>query len=166
TGQTPALLELGSPDGMYAMEMVEEQPEDARTRQIFDDITSTLSLSSINSDYRTLALWPGYLEAAWTKVKPISQTSDYESAADRLRENSRKLARSLPLPIYLSPKAVEDTGDDVNEILKTTGNFERILPPLILNIALLILDFEDDAARLLSPFPPQIRHAISAEGQL
>jgi hypothetical protein len=59
------LITRGAPAKMYPMEMVAEKPQDKRLRDLFDDIKQTLSLSSINSDYRTLALWPDYLAAAW-----------------------------------------------------------------------------------------------------
>ena len=40
------------------MDMVAEEPEDETVREVFRDIKTTLDLPNINSDYRTLALWP------------------------------------------------------------------------------------------------------------
>jgi hypothetical protein len=50
---------------------------------VFRDIKKTLGLSQINSDYRTLALWPDYLEAAWKGLKPVTQSDEYRQAARR-----------------------------------------------------------------------------------
>lgn len=63
TGDTPERIESGEPAKMFPMEMVEEESEDEQLRELFEDIKSTLGLSSINSDYRTLGLWPDYLPA-------------------------------------------------------------------------------------------------------
>jgi len=109
--------------------------------KIFEDIKETLSLSSINSDYRTLGLWADYLEAAWNQLKPIVQTDEYKNASDNLRTAAQNLASRFPA-IALSKKQVEDLGEDADEILKTTEKFERLLPSLIINISLLSLEWK------------------------
>lgn len=155
---------LGPPDGMFPMEMVEEGEEEKRIKAIFEDIASTLSLATINSDYRTLALWPEYLDQAWRALKPITQTVEYNSAADRIRELAREFAQRLPAPAGLTSATVKDTGENVDQILKTTSNFERILPPLILNIAILTGECETDDSRLVSPFPAELRKPLFSGG--
>lgn len=151
--QEPERVQRGAPAGMYPMEMVDEDPNDKRVEAVFRDIKTTLGLSQINSDYRTLALWPDYLEAAWTGLKPITQRNEYRQAADALRERSRALARALPLPVPLSRERIEETGEDVDKVMQTTEKFEQLLPGLILNIALLALDRADAEALVRSPFP-------------
>ncbi len=147
------LIARGAPAGMYPMEMVDEDPESNQVEKVFRDIKKTLGLSQINSDYRTLALWPDYLEAAWKGLKPITQRDEYRTAADVLRERSRTLARRLPHPIPLSPEQVEALGEDADEVMQTTERFEQLLPGLILNIALLALDWAEPEALARSPFP-------------
>ena len=78
------------------MEMVDEEPSDKRLRQLFSDIKKTLQLSSINSDYRTLALWPDYLEPAWGALKPVVQTEAYREAAVALGDHARAAADRFP----------------------------------------------------------------------
>ena len=74
TAQTKTeLIDLGAPGKMYSMEMEDENPSDERIANVFTDIKESLSLSSVNSDYRTLALWPDYLKAAWDRLKPVVQ---------------------------------------------------------------------------------------------
>lgn len=150
------LIERGIPAKMYPMEMVPEDPLDERLAAIFEDIKETLSLSSINSDYRTLGLWTDYLEAAWDALKPITQTERYREASDRLREISRELSVNLP-PVSLSKQQVEDLGEDADEILKTTEKFELLLPSLIINISLLSLDWKPAEGLGKSPFPAASR---------
>lgn len=59
--QDHELITRGIPLRMYPMEMIDEAPDDATLRRTFRDIQRTLGLPGINSDYRTLALWPEYL---------------------------------------------------------------------------------------------------------
>jgi hypothetical protein len=146
-------LERGEPEKMYPMEMVADEPDDPALRDLFDDIKRTLSLASINSDYRTLALWPEYLAAAWAGLKPIIARHAYRTAADELRQLARSLARTLPHPIPLSRQRVQDLGEDAEAILETTATFEQLLPPLILNIALCELDWLPADVLCRSPFP-------------
>jgi pimeloyl-ACP methyl ester carboxylesterase len=127
----------GEPAKMYPMEMEEEKPDDKAVRRLFKDIQKTLSLPSINSDYRTLALWPDYLEAAWQRLKPVCQSPEFTQASDQLRQKAQELAGQLPHPMALSLGRVRELGEDADSVLETTKTFERLLPGLILNIAIL-----------------------------
>lgn len=149
----PELIQRGAPAGMYPMEMVDDDPESKQVESVFRDIKKTLGLSQINSDYRTLALWPDYLEAAWKGLKPVTQRDEYRQAADALRERSRTLARRLPHPVALTREQVEALGEDADEVIQTTEKFEQLLPGLILNIALLALDWTEPEELARSPFP-------------
>jgi hypothetical protein len=75
-GDAVELIERGIPAKMYPMEMVSDEPDEELVKQTFEDIKRTLSLPSVNSDYRTLALWPDYLAAAWSELKPIVQREE------------------------------------------------------------------------------------------
>lgn len=156
------LIERGVPARMYPMEMVSTEPEEERIRKLFEDIKQTLSLSSINSDYRTLALWPDYLADGWEKLKPIVQSDEYRQASDNLRETARSLAQRLLLPVPLSRERAEELGEDADEISKTTEKFERLLPSLIINIALFSLDWKTPETLAQSPFPAATRGNASA----
>lgn len=151
------LIRRGAPAKMYPMEMVAEKPPDKRLRDLFDDIKQTLSLSSINSDYRTLALWPDYLAAAWAWLKPIAEGEEYRQASGSLCDAARLPARSLSYPISLSYERMKDLGEDIGEVAKTTNQFEAILPSLIINIALLGLDWYTSEECARSPFPAEPR---------
>ena len=70
---------LGAPRDMLDLEMEDEDCDDPHIETIFVDIKDTLSLPSVNSDYRTLALWPDYLSLAWQRLKPLTQSSAYGS---------------------------------------------------------------------------------------
>ncbi|GAA5505782.1 (R)-2-haloacid dehalogenase [Novipirellula caenicola] len=152
----------GVPAEMAALEMEDENPSDEQLQTLFSDITETLSLRSINSDYRSLALWPNYLDAVWRNLKPKVQSPAYTAAADHLRERSRRLASELPYPVPLSRTRLEGEGIDFDETLRSCETFEQLLPGLILNIAMCLRDWQPDDALLQSPFPAT---AISPNSQ-
>ncbi|WP_372716455.1 halocarboxylic acid dehydrogenase DehI family protein [Novipirellula sp.] len=152
----------GVPAEMAALEMEDENPSDEQLQTLFSDITDTLSLRSINSDYRSLALWPNYLDAVWRELKPKVQSPAHATAADHLRERSRRLASELPYPVPLSRTRLEGEGIDFDETLESCDTFEQLLPGLILNIAICLRDWQPDDASLRSPFPA---NAVSPRSQ-
>lgn len=165
TAQHVERIERGEPPNIYPMEMVAAKPDDERLSDLFDDIVKTLELSTINSDYRTLGLWPDYLNAAWSKLKPLVRDPAYPQASDALRETARAAARQLPFAFDLSRERVAALGEDVDEIVKKTQKFEQILPPLILNVALFQLDWKTPEPLREPPFPAGLRNGFNgAEG--
>ncbi len=147
------VLSRGAPLKMYPMAMVSERPGNWRMRRLFKDIKGTLSLSSVNSDYRTLALWPDYLKRSWKRLKPITKRKEYRRYSTDLGTRARSLARTLPYPIPLSRESVEEVGENAREIMETTESFMKLLPSLIINIALFQLDWKSLDQATKSPFP-------------
>lgn len=152
-------VDFGAPSHMAAMEMESDEPDDPVLQQIYEDIKATLNLPSVNSDYRTLALWPDYLSAAWQRLKAVVTSSAYKEATDALRETSRRLARNLPFDIDLSPEVLEAANVDFDKVRDVTDKFEQLLPGLIINIALLEGDWMQGAELAASPFPLAARDA-------
>ncbi len=147
------LIERGAPTRMYPMEMVSEEPDNPEIRELFEDIKRTLALESVNSDYRTLALWPDYLAPAWQALKPLVTRQEYMASSAKLAELARSLARTLPYSVALPRERFQEAGEDANEIVKTTIRFERLLPSLILNVSLFALDWKGAGELAHSPFP-------------
>lgn len=157
------LIDRGVPGTMYPMEMVEERPADPEVRALFEDIQRTLALPAVNSDYRTLALWPGYLAAVWSRLKPIVVRDEYRQAAERLGDTARALAHALPYPVPLTRDRVAALGVDAEAVDECLAGFERLLPKLVINIALFALDWTPAAALARSPFPVE-RRRFEADG--
>lgn len=143
----------GQPNGMYPMEMVSDEPDDEQIETVFKEIKDHYALSSINSDYRTLALWPDYLEAVWRRLKRQSEISAYGAMVGELQEEARIQARSLPVGVALSRADFEERISEAAAVREKIADFERILPPLILNIALLSLDRQPAEIVRQSPYP-------------
>ncbi|RJP14837.1 MAG: hypothetical protein C4520_21070 [Candidatus Abyssobacteria bacterium SURF_5] len=150
------MIERGVPEKMYPMEMISEDPKEERINELFADIRQVLNLPSINSDYRTLALWPDYLIEAWKRLRPMIGRQDYVEAAEEVRQVARDSAGRLPYPV-ISREQLEELGEDAGEITQITEKFEDILAPLIINIALFQLDWHDRRQLVLSPFPAAAR---------
>lgn len=158
---TRGRLPRGVPADMYAMEMVEEEPEDPRLRALFEDIKGTLSLESINSDYRTLALWPDYLDAAWRMLKPLSGSAEYAAAAKALGDESRRLVGSLAKPVPAATRRLLEAARRTPDAMQATKNFEKVLPPVMLDIALMASQRWGASAALASPFPARAEAGVS-----
>ncbi|HWK12585.1 MAG TPA: halocarboxylic acid dehydrogenase DehI family protein [Vicinamibacterales bacterium] len=144
---------FGAPARMAAMEMVDETPGDRRLRRIFRDIKKTMQLTSVNSDYRTLALWPDYLDPAWASLKRVVRKDSYQESTRVLMQAAAMAADRFPTPVSLDLRRLRSRGEDAKAVMEVTTQFERLLPPLILNIAVLARDWwpGDELGR--SPFP-------------
>ncbi|HVY61613.1 MAG TPA: halocarboxylic acid dehydrogenase DehI family protein [Planctomycetota bacterium] len=151
------LIERGPSPTMHALEMAPEKPDDPRLRAVFADIQRTLETGAVNSNYRSLALFPDYLVAVWARLKPILETESYRRAARVLGLEARSLARSLPHPVPLSLQRLEDLGEDVKGLVRATDDFERVLATLVLNMTLVLLDWNGPEALAASPFPARTR---------
>lgn len=116
-------------------------------------LQKTLQLSSINSDYRTLALWPDYLEPAWGALKPVVQTKAYREAAVALGDHARAAADRFPTPQGFDLRRFGARGEKTQALSDVTDRFERLLPPLILNVGLFARDWWPDDRLRPSPFP-------------
>lgn len=153
TADLEARVPFGPPPGMAPMEMVNENPDDRRLRRIFSDIKKTLQLSSINSDYRTLALWPDYLEPAWAALKPVVQSDAHRQAVLTLAEEARRTADTFPTPRGMELHRLRARGENTDALMELSDRFERLLPQLILNIGIFARDWWPDERLRRSPFP-------------
>lgn len=146
-------MPFGPPPDMAAMEMVSENPGDRRLRRLFRDIKQTLQLSSVNSDYRTLALWPDYLEPAWAALKPVVRTDAYRQAGLALGQEVRRAADRFPTPAGIGLHRLTARGENTKALVEATDQFDRLLPPLILNVALFAREWWPHDRLRASPFP-------------
>lgn len=161
----PDRIARGAPRDMLDMDMEDDQSEEPLIVELYDDIKQTLSLTSINSDYRTLALWPNYLSVAWQQLKPVVKSTAYHRATDQLRTKSRELARTLPYPLTLDLRTLRSANVDLDKATAMTDSFEQLLPGLIINIALLQSDWKTGSELKASPFPAQKRYHRTGESR-
>jgi hypothetical protein len=148
-------IERGAPARMMAMEWVSERPDEARLRALFKDILATVGPPALPGEFRGLALWPEYLEAAWERLRPRMKGEAWGHACDALLATSRRLARSLPYAVALSKEHVRVLREDAEVIQRVTEQCEWRLPVLVLGMATLVCDVGDLERRL--PFPAEAR---------
>lgn len=166
SGQYPQLEELpagakrqiapGVPEGASAPATVDPSSASPAVAALFDDITSTLGLPVVNSDYRALAAWPSYLESAWTALKPLTQRAEYLALNRDLRAMADEAVMVFPFRIETNPHTLRHCGlseRDIDTVRFTLDQFYRLLPGLIVNVSFFAAGaFDRDAART-SPFP-------------
>ncbi|MBZ4411474.1 halocarboxylic acid dehydrogenase DehI family protein [Myxococcus sp. XM-1-1-1] len=156
-GESPGVgerLERGAPSRMAAMEWVAEKPTEPGVKAVFADIVKTVGPPGVPGEYRALACWPGYLEAAWRRLKPRIGDASYQQAAEVLRESARRRARELPYVVTLSRQRVMALGEDADAVLKVTEALERRGTVLLLNLSQLVQDVPD---MLRQPMPGAAR---------
>ncbi|HNP59657.1 MAG TPA: halocarboxylic acid dehydrogenase DehI family protein [Nitrospirales bacterium] len=151
--QDHELITRGIPRHMYPMEMIEETPDNATLRKTFRDLQRTLGLTRINSDYRTLALWPEYFLSVWHRLKSVIHQPRYMEAALALQEAAQQMAGEVIPRLTLSEDQLRILGRKRQSFLETTSDFTHLLPPLILNIVLMSLDWRSREDLEMSPFP-------------
>lgn len=157
------LIERGPPLSMPPMEMIVDPPEERGLRELFDEVKRVLAMDPIDSPYRTFALWPAYLRAAWEGLRRVVEAEDFRKAADALKDVARAQARGLVFPTTLTRERIRKIGDDPEEIGRLLARFDRTLPAACIAGTLLALDFRSADALAHSPFPAGSRAGWSTE---
>ena len=143
-------IRFGIPPEMYPMEMLDEKPQDRRVAGLFRDIRRSIRLSRIPHEFRTLALWPAYLEGSWKLLRPMLRTRVFRELEGGIRMEAMERALRLPIPIRLERDEA---------FLRTTRELESTLPSLILAVELLRLDIAAVREIEHPPFPAELRSA-------
>jgi hypothetical protein len=75
-----------------------------------DDATVELGLVSPPSALQAVATWPHFLADAWTGLHPLSNSTRWEDAVNRLRGSAGAVLRSLPHPMDLQWEVIGRRG--------------------------------------------------------
>lgn len=90
-----------------AVAEVPEAEAEGKIKGVYADIKDTLRTPIVDPMFRALAVYPDYLQVAWTGLKPNAQTVFFETRADQLRAfAARSLSSSvsaLPAPEAARP---------------------------------------------------------------
>jgi hypothetical protein len=148
--ERPERILRGVPTRMVAMEMIPDGEFNPAIEDLFTDLRRSQHLRTIYPEYRTLALWPGYLERAWNGLKPLVDLVEYRDALKSLRRHARQLALTLPFRIDFD---LANLGEQVEALVDSTARLERQAPGLLLNVALLTCDAFVNVDVSRSPFP-------------
>ena len=139
-GAGPAARHEGrhAPEGAVQFVMIEEHHGQAALRELYADIKATVGLPFVNSDYRGLARWPSYFEAAWRDLKPHVGAPEYEALCQEIHARVFAALDRLPKPNRLdaaSLRAAAEADAPLGEIRDVCRLFQYLLPGLTVNVA-------------------------------
>ncbi len=121
--------------------LMEAHHADAPTRALYAEIQRTLGLPFVNTDYRALARWPSYFNAAWQQLAPHVRSEAYRQICDELHAGVlERIAHALPNPARLRGQALREAAAvdaPLSEVVAVARLFQWLLPGLITNVAFL-----------------------------
>ncbi|OIQ77440.1 (R)-2-haloacid dehalogenase [mine drainage metagenome] len=120
---------------------MEEHHADAPTRALYADVQLTLGLPFVNTDYRALARWPSYFDAAWRPLASRVRSDAYRQICAELHADVlARVAHALPNPAALRGAALREAAAadaPLDEVLAVARLFQWLLPGLVANVAFL-----------------------------
>ena len=129
-----------APDVTVPLVLMEPHHADPATRRVYQDIKATLGLPFVNTDYRALARWPSYFATAWTGIKPLISTPDYETLCNRVHNAAlARVSHAIPTPAGLDAaglRAAAQQDAPLDEVLAVARLFQWLLPGLVVNVAM------------------------------
>jgi len=120
---------------------MEAHHADPNTCAVYDEIKTVLGLPFVNTDYRALARWPSYWQAAWADMRPVLIASETDHICEELHQRCVALVHDgLPNPSKLSSDALIKAAKQdapLEEIIAMCQLFQWLLPGLVTNVAYL-----------------------------
>ncbi len=120
---------------------MEAHHADVDTCTVYEDIKAVLGLPFVNTDYRALARWPTYWQAAWADMRPKLVVPDTDQICEDLHQRCVGLVRDgLPNPGGLTSDALISAAKQdasLDEIIAVCRLFQWLLPGLVTNVAYL-----------------------------
>jgi hypothetical protein len=101
----------------------------------------------VDDAYRPLAAWPDYLDAAWSRLRPICRSAEFPDAALRLRIDAAAWARKLPHSFTIDWDRIGLERGEESALVAATHQLEKQLSMSVLNIAILRGDLKALAER-------------------
>ena len=120
--------------------LIEPHHAAPETKALFEQLTQTLGLPFVNTDYRALARWPSYLSVAWQDLERIVQVPAYERTVEKVHQTARRLTEALPNPARLTQERLQRAAEEdasADEVLDVVRLFQWLLPGLAVNVACL-----------------------------
>lgn len=121
------------------LQLVDEEGAPDPIRRLYQDIRQTLALPFVPCDYRALAKWPTFLQAAWEDLKPWRQRDEYhclQVGLGKLAEDaSRRLCPTVRFEGYEVREGLGDP-DELPNLQRTLGLLTQLLPELLASDAL------------------------------
>ncbi|MCL6472556.1 MAG: halocarboxylic acid dehydrogenase DehI family protein [Firmicutes bacterium] len=125
---------------------VEENEASEEITSIYEDIKSTLNTPVVDTIFKTMANWPGFLKLAWDNLVIFMSNPAYDQGVNSLADFAAHAVNLLAYPVKLSRDAMESAGvrrESFEEIEGMIRLFAKMTPGLMLDIVEMQLDVED-----------------------
>jgi hypothetical protein len=166
TGQRPQLMAIsaaskqqiktGIPEGAARLTWVDEADAGEELSTVFENIRATFRGSGVPSDFRALAVWPEYLQQAWTSVQPLLSSDEFRRLGRDIRAAAEQVVGELPFRMDLGPHMLRRAGldeGDIDFVRATLNRFHASLPELVIVGAYLSIGAFGHDQAMRSPFP-------------
>lgn len=120
--------------------LIETHHADPVIAEIYADIRQTLDLPFVNTDYRAFARWPSYFDHAWTDLRSMVPTEEYQLAVRHVHNRAVALVDRLPNMSRITPQQLISCAErdaKLSEVLSVVRLFQWLLPGLAVNVAVL-----------------------------
>jgi hypothetical protein len=131
--------DIGYDHRTLVMPAVEEGEAPLRVRTIFEDLKTVTGVPFVNSEYRTIASSPDWLEVWWRDCKPAIADPRYAALCRAILDEAGAAANELPYRLTLSPSLLAANDVDAAErarLAAVNKIFCDLLPGLIVNTAI------------------------------
>lgn len=98
--------------------------------------------------------------SVWHRLKPVVTHPLYLETALTLREAAQQMASHVLPRLTVSENQLRILGRKQTHFLETTAQFTQLLPPLIINIGLIYLDWRSRQDLERSPFPMEFSSPV------
>jgi hypothetical protein len=132
--------------------MVNPEQADSGVQALFEDIKERHGHPGVASYYRALANWPGFLEAAWKRVRTLVGSPAYEERK-RILVNEAANAIDGLVPRNFSSVLDKMADEQLEEIRAILAVFRyRLIPDLLLDVSLIKAMLDGPRAARISRF--------------
>jgi hypothetical protein len=118
--------------------LVDEDTSGPVVKAIFADIRTTTGADVIHTVYRAFARWPDFLQAYWSKIKPITTSELFQQTASSVREDALQITAELPGPFEFNASTLTEVGMnhvEASSLSHTTDMFVHSLAAALLNVS-------------------------------
>lgn len=116
---------------LITLNIPNEKDAGLRTWLLYSDIKKTLNIRTVDSLFRMISPYPGYLASVWTDAKKVMKQPNFLRAKDDIARRSLGLITGLPVRDHrrLAKNITPDQWRDIEEMV---DSFARALSQLVL----------------------------------
>jgi hypothetical protein len=149
----------GIAQGMPDITLADPHTEDQHLRRVFDDVRSASPSGMVDTVYRALAVWPEFLQGAWSSVKPRVATPEYRRATRQLRWMADEAVLGFPFRMDTTSHTLRHAGlseQQIDTVRTMLEQFYRATAESVANTAVFTTGIEGRRGALESRYPVEL----------